>query len=272
MARTIQISRDQRNERLENSKKVHYVSAFNMINEHRSWRPGKLHLFIGPTGAGKSTLTRTLLADGLNTTAKTRENLGIWLSEESEDEFITEINTVNFPDEMACRLYVTSEQNNEYSSLENWMLSLKNFVDSHAIKILFIDNITTSLFYNDAKPEVQGRITRSLKRLAQVCNIPVIILAHTSSDVTETHPKLINLENIRGSKNLTNMVEFAYIIQPFYYEGERHNFIRIAKHRGQHVKNRLFKFYYYERVKMFGKDEAKSFEAFKQLFLKRERL
>lgn len=273
MARTIQITRTERERRLEQSHGQQFYSAFNLLNEHNGWRNGKLHLFIGPTGAGKSTLTRTLLMDSLMGKGKDSSHfVGNWLSEESEDEFITEINEIKIPDSLACRLFIQSEQDNSYETIEAWMMALKNFVDENKLSILFIDNITTSQFYMDAKPDVQGRITRALKRLAQVCNIPVVIFAHTSAEVTETHPKLINVENIRGSKNLPNMVEFSYIIQPFYYEGERHNFIRIAKHRGQHIKERLFKFYYYERVKIFGKDEHKSFESFKQLFNKREKL
>lgn len=272
MARTVFITGDERERRIEQAKTSKWISAFDMINEHNGYREGKLHLFIGPTGAGKSTLTRTLLVDALNSTVKTGEKIGAFLTEESIDEFITEVNFVKLPEHLGTRLIVESEQDLNFRDATEWMLFLKRFVDEHELKILFLDNITTSEFYNDARPEEQGRIVRGLKRLAQVCNIPVIILAHTSSEVTETYPKLINLENIRGSKNLPNMVEFAYIIQPFIHEGERHNFIRIAKHRGQHVKNRLFKFFYYERVKIFGKCEAKSFEGFKELFSKRERL
>lgn len=271
MARTAAISSSERYRRIAEAKDQRFFSAYPLLNEHNGWRDGKLHLFVAPTGAGKSTLTRSLLLDSLVSEGNKFKS-GVWLTEETIDEFVTEINHIDMPDKISSRMVIESEQEMKFSSVEQWMLELKKFVEENGLDLLFLDNITTSIYYNDAKANEQGRVVRSLKRLAQIMDIPIVILAHTSSEITETYPRLINLENIRGSKNLPNMVEFAYIIQPFIYEGQKHTFVRIAKHRGQDVKERLFKFYYYSSKKVYGKCEVKPWEQFKELFNKRERL
>jgi energy-coupling factor transporter ATP-binding protein EcfA2 len=271
MAITITISGAERERRLGEANNQRFFSAHGLLNEHNGWRDSKLHLFIGPTGAGKSTLTRSLLLDCLVGT-NNKFIAGLWLSEETTSEFITEINHVKIPDHIGDRVVVESEQEMEFKTCNNWLLSLKSFIEKNNLDILFLDNITTSIFYNDADSKEQARIARALKKLAQIMDIPIVILAHTSAEITETYPRMINLENIRGSKNLTNMVEFAYIIQPFFHHGEKHVFIRIAKHRGQDVQNRIFKFYYYCNQKIYGKSEPKPFDQFKELFNKREKL
>ena len=140
------------------------------------------------------------------------------------------------------------------------------------LEILFLDNLTTSFCYMDRPISEQSIASKAIKELAIKHNIPIVVIAHTGADITENFPQMIEMNHIRGSKTIVNLAEFFYILQSFYVGTERHNILRISKHRGQEVSDRLYKLYYYSKFRLFGKDEILAFGALKEIFKQRNRL
>lgn len=250
----------------EEKLKTKFPSAFRFLNAHKGWREGKLHTILGVSHGGKSTLVRTIIIDAL----EGKNQVGIILSEESEIDFLIETSDSGF--DKFDNLNIYEELSKDFSSASEYMSKVETFIIEYGIKILFLDNITTSFCYMDRKVGEQGIIAKAFKNLAIKYNIPIVIVAHTGAHVTEYYAGLIETNDIRGSKTIVNLSEFFYIMQSFFVGDQRHNTLRIAKHRGQVVMNRMYELYYYSKVKIFGKDELIQFKELKEIYKNRNKL
>jgi ABC-type Mn2+/Zn2+ transport system ATPase subunit len=57
-----QINPENFKQRKEDNETFFYqATSFNFLDDHYGFRPGKVHMFVGPTGGGKSSLVRTIL-------------------------------------------------------------------------------------------------------------------------------------------------------------------------------------------------------------------
>ena len=96
---------------------------------------------------------------------------------------------------------------------------LETLVQQEEFDILIYDNPTTSIFYGES-PSQQSEVASRLKQLAKKQDVPIFMVAHTKSTVTDQYQGLIEDADIRGSKKLTNLVEFLYVFQRFSVESQ----------------------------------------------------
>lgn len=253
---------------MHESKKTDYKTHYNFIRAHNGYRKGKIHLAIGPSSGGKSTLTRSLILDFL-LSLKFDEFVHVHLSEESEIEFLIEIGSTGLGFDKIKQIIITSEQDNEYKNENDLFLKLNESLSNNKVMGLFFDNITTSFCYIDKKTSTQADISLKIKKLCKINNIPIILIAHTGGDSTMASSRLIEMNDIRGGKSLTNIVEFMYILQPIFVENTRYNIIRVVKHRGTTLTNPYFKLEYSSKSKLFTCDTSIEFKEFKGIFNKR---
>lgn len=259
----------------EDSSKIQWLTHFNFLKQHNGLRNGKLHVFLGTTGAGKSTLTRTLICDCLSN-LKGSKNAGIWLSEETVQDFKLEFSRSGY-EQCTDNFILTSELYPEIrkriTTPESFLNVVSKFIEKFKLKLLFLDNITTSFSYiNGRGIEAQNKIANGLKDIAAKYGIPLVVIAHTNAEISDNFNGIISSNHIRGSKMLTLVAEFLYILQRVIIGDEIHPLIRIEKHRGQDVKKNLFQLGYVPKRRIFAIDSPVGFDEFKELFKNRNKL
>jgi hypothetical protein len=254
---------------ISESKKIENKSGYRFIRAHGGYRNGKIHMAIGPSSGGKSTLTRSLIIDFL-INLDDNEHIHVHLSEESSEEFLIELGSTGLDFKLIKKIKITSEQDDNHGdSAEKMFLMLNESLSDTKTRAFFFDNITTSFCYMDKKTEQQAKMGRWLKALAKSHNIPVILIAHTGGDSTMANSRLIEMNDVRGGKSIVNLVEFMYILQPFFVNEKRHNMVRVVKHRGFNVEAPYFQLEYAAKPRMFTCDKNLTFKEFKELFKER---
>lgn len=248
-------------------RKTEFNSTFSFLKAHNGWKRGNVHTVLGVSHGGKSTLTRTLIIDALDSG---KRNVSVVLSEENEIDFLIELTDSGFG--KYENLFVHEELDKTYLSVKEYLNRLEMFLIESQADILFLDNLTTSFCYMDRKVAEQSIVAKALKNLAIKLNIPIVVIAHTGANVTEHYAGMIEMNDIRGSKTIVNLSEFFYILQSFFVGDKRHNTLRIAKHRGQNVVDRMYELFYYPPVKIFGKDEMLKFADLKEIYKNRNKL
>jgi ABC-type iron transport system FetAB ATPase subunit len=264
---TLYFTNDDQQQYEDKLKQVHAHSRLGFLNAHNGLRRASLHLVLGTTGGGKSTLVRTLLRD-IIFNPQNELSVGIWLSEETVDDYKRQV-AYGMPSH--DKLLTT----NAYSELDSKIVSEMTFfewLEFYRPDVLIFDNITTSALYNDKTAKEQGSFSKKLKEATTRLNIATIIIAHTDAKATDSMGRLINLNDIRGSKNLANLVEFAYILQRFEVNDGFYPTIRVVKHRSQELVHGLYFLQYDKRIRSFSGDLAIDFKKFKEMYTQRNRL
>ena len=252
------------------SLKTQFTTDLTFLGEHNGWRRGNVHVLLGASSGGKSTLLRTCLIDALSSNNGSLK-VGVVLSEESKLDFLTELNFCGAITPLLKRLLVFSEQDNpgEIKTQRDWFKHTKTMVEAGEIDILFFDNLTTSITYEAMTVKEQSNMAIALKRFASAMGIPVVIFAHTSAEISETYGRIINMNNIRGCKTIVNLSQFFYIMQSFYTNDARYNTLKITKHRGQEVKDNLFQLIYEPKARVFKESIRLKFDSLKEIFKER---
>jgi ABC-type proline/glycine betaine transport system ATPase subunit len=83
---TLYFTNDEQQQYDDKTKLVHAHSKLGFLNAHNGLRRGSLHLVLGTTGGGKSTLVRTVLRD-IIFNADNQLSVGVWLSEETVEDY-----------------------------------------------------------------------------------------------------------------------------------------------------------------------------------------
>lgn len=211
---------------------TYFNSKFNFLIEHKGFRPGKFHLFLGPLGNGKTTVSKSLLVDMVNNNPDC--TIGIFFSEEGKKDFLSEVSR-----HTVLRKLVKDGKINFLSEVDldqNFGIKELLFEIEELLKwsdILIIDNLTTSKVYLDRNTKDQADIARDLKRIVKKYNKPMIVFAHTSGSTDSS--RLLENNDIRGSKTLVNMAEFIYIIQRFETSEGKLTTLRTTKSRGSNT-------------------------------------
>lgn len=270
MARIARLSESEKKSKLAEQDTERFLSTWPLLQQQNGWRAGKLHIVIGPTGAGKSTFVRSLLLDFVFTNKE--HHAMVALSEETSEDFMVDFNRIPFKSDEPDRVLVLSEQDENFKSFREYGKHIEFQIEEAGIDLLVVDNLTTSEFYSEKKPDQQMVISKFWKSLAQRMDIPVILIAHTSAEVTENYKSLIVPEHIRGSKNVINLAEFVYVLQPINMGSSRSLYLRVCKDRGQDVKDKIYRACYHESKRVYGKIEVQTFHDFSEAFKQRNKL
>lgn len=265
-------------ELISESKEVYARSVFNFLSEHNGYRPGKIHLLMAPTSAGKSTTMRSLLWDYcLNTYDDPLKcRVLVWLSEESSADFRMEYAKLKESNLKTRNIHIVSEQDKEMS-LNNRKRLFEHAINTINPHIIFFDNLTTSEFYAEKTPKEQQDFAKYLKQVAKIKWIPIVPIAHTSGGV-QLGTRMLEVNDIRGAKGVVNLAEFVYILQTLNVydevEGVTKKFpiLKIHKHRGYVIKNSLFQFKFNPLTLSFQQDRVINWEEFKNIFNKQNKL
>lgn len=249
------------------SKTEMFKTGFNFLKAHNGLREEKMHLFMASTGAGKSTLTRSLILDCLKNNAD--KNILLVVSEESIDDVKAEFSRTDLIDIEKPNLFIIAEQT--YPE-ENFLLRLGEYIKNNNIHVMIYDNITTSFLYNDKKASEQFKIAKELKKITQHNFLVSILIAHTNAEINDNCSRLINENDIRGSKSIVNLVEFLYIMQRFELSGHFYPTIRIKKHRSQDPDDKMFRLVYNKATKLYQSDLKITFKEFKEAYDGRDKL
>ena len=250
------------------SKEVQFRSSLGFLNAHNGLRRGSFHLVLGTTGGGKSTLVRTLLRDFLFKKENDGLSVALWLSEETVRSYKQQLAKSMPSHDILLNAHAQSEQeiiNVKELSLFEWLNTLQP-------DVLIFDNITTSELYEAKKPDEQIRFAKKLKAFTQKTNCATILIAHTSAEITDSVERLLTVNDIRGSKAISNLTEFAYILQRFEVGETFFPTIRIVKHRSQDLVHNLYLLNYDKRIRAFRDDTAIQFDKFKEVFSARNKL
>ena len=264
---TLSFTEKEQNEFEASLNEIHFSSKFGFFNTNRCPRRGSLHLLIAGTGAGKSTIVRSVLRD-LLFHPKNDPIICIWLSEETVEEYRAMFS-------MGVPSHERLLNTNAYSEQDNMEVSELHFfewVSMISPDILILDNITTSKFYEGKRPDDQAKFATKLKHLIKDIHCAGIIIAHADSQQTAQRGGLLDVNNIRGSKTICNLAEFAYLLQTFETKSTRYSTIRIAKSRTQDVLHPIYLLQYEGRTRSYIADMPIEFEKFKEAFNERNKL
>lgn len=253
---------------IDENEHVYFNSTFNFLNAHNGFRKGNIHTFIGTSHGGKSTLIRSIIIDILCNTSKPK--ILLWLSEESRLEFLTEFTRGGFRDYEDNQLFIYSEMDDQSSQSGRVLSSIARIIKENKIDIVLYDNITTGELYMDKQAREQSLAVKSIKRMALNLNIPMIIVAHTGSNINDNNKHLIDMNDIRGSRTLTNVSQFFYIMQAIKIGEIICSTIRVVKHRGQEIENSIFRLKYAGSRRIYAADVPIIFADFKELYKKRD--
>lgn len=265
-ASKIELNKDDMLKYKVDNNKTYFETGLGFLKCHKGIRPNKMHLLLAPTHAGKSTLARTIITDFIYKN-KGKKVLLI-LSEETKEDFESELSNAVDADEIISNIHVYSELTWLDESPEEMMKFISEFVDLKGISLLFFDNLTTSRMYNDRSVKEQSQVSSWLKQITK--QVAVFAIAHTLG--SDFNNRLLDENDIRGSKTITNLTEFLYILQPIYVGDRTFQFINIKKHRSQEVKNKFYMLIYSHDLKVFSQAQAVSFDDMANIFRQRNQL
>jgi len=226
--------------------KYYFRSGLDFLVQHNGYRPKNIHLVIGPAGAGKSSLLFAQIFDLIKFNSKTLGDtckIGLYLSEEKIERFKNSLVKMGLygaeksklTDFLSCFSEKEFKMKNNILKLhgETIIKILREFIKRENIKILFIDNLTTTDPYLDDRHEEISPMAKQLSSLADEFNIPIVIYAHTKGEVNGPD---FTMEDIRQKKTITNLAEFVYLVHRFN-STEIPSFLQTRKYRGYPIKN-----------------------------------
>jgi len=247
-----------------------FKSSFQFLRAHLGLREGKLHLLIGTTGGGKSTVVRSIILDFLK--YNPTKNILLILSEETKKDLKGDICKTEFMQLKEPNLFIFSEQEENVTTVKDYFVTIENVIKENKIHALVFDNLTTSAIYNDKKPDEQFRISKIIKSLTQKYYLASLVIAHTNSQVSDNSRDLIEPNDIRGSKSIANICEFLYILQRFILSGYFYQTLRINKHRSQAPEEKIFRLNYSKVTNLYDYDMPITFKDFKEANNARDKL
>ena len=256
-------------ELVKESKKVYFSSSFKFLQNHKGWRPKKIHFLIAPTGAGKSTLLRSLILDVVENNPK--KKILLYLTEESLQDFWTELAQSGFDLNKFRNITAISEQSYNDNEMVSAFKRFKFYAEEYRPDIIFVDNLSTMTCYGD-DIKAQPKVIKAFKKMAHFLSLPIFILGHTSAEIKEGFQGMIDMSHVRGIKKSTIESEFVYTLQPVTINETRKSFLSIKKSRGQEIKKSLFQLYYHKGAKIFAGDKDLNFDEFKEIFNQRNKL
>jgi hypothetical protein len=251
--------------RIIDKKTIIRSSKFKFLMSHNGLRNKSMHIFLGNSHGGKSTIARTMLKELFST----KEKIFLWLTEESVDDYETEMYQAGIKLEKGM-YHVLSEIDYHDKFL---LKTVWNEIVNNNITMLFIDNITTSPWYGDDTKLQKDKIY-AIKEMVEKTGICAVIMAHTGGDVRSNFKNLIDQNDMRGNKTPINVTPFLYILQQFDVKQPTgvdtiYSTVRVKKHRSYSVDKVYYRFIYDPDDRIYISDREINYEDIKR-YLKGE--
>lgn len=236
-------------------------SPFRGLNEiTRGWRRGKLYVFAGRPGMGKSSF---LMTEAMYM-AKMGIPVALFTQEVAIEEYTDNIiaSYTGVPADVIATGKMDANQYSRYvkatGDLSKWPLTIddtsgltpsqlrlrcRQLRHERGLRAVFVDYIQLMSGGNEVKygnrDQEIGYISRSLKELSKELEVPVIAAAQLSRSVEQREDKRPQLSDLRESGNIENDADFvAFMYREDYYLRPATppiispTEIAIAKHRG----------------------------------------
>jgi len=260
-----QINPDNFTERKKDNETFYYeASSFKFLDDHYGFRPGKVHMFVGPTGGGKSSLVRTIA----NKMCRRHKILLLATEEDAADLETTmayakeKINHDNFfiVEENGI-LEITKNNLKDYNG---YVRQLEWELEIHKPDLFIFDNLTTSKMY--AENDDCLSFFTAIKKLLKDKGIPFIVVAHTASRVH--NGDFFEATDIRGNRFCAINSEYLYCLYRFVDECDGHityaNFVYVGKARTHDNINTPYRVWFDKETKQYISDEKYTHESFKK--------
>lgn len=253
---------------------VYFNSNFYFLRAHNGIRPSALHGIIGTKGSGKSSLVKNLIIE-----CAMQDRTMVWLSEETNVQYFG--NIFNYlGDEVYSsiknRLSIVSERqmpisaggdNAHKANLE----ILKSAVFNDSIKVLFIDNLTSSFLYA-GNPAQQAMTADFLTTMCKEMHISIFYIAHTKKEITNNFNRLLTSEDIRGTDRVPINTEYMYTMQRYDSDDKIATILNCVKSRDFNASGNLYSLFFDTELMTYVRDSKISFEDFKEVFKNRNKL
>jgi hypothetical protein len=257
------------------SKIQFYPSRFNFLKDHFGLRPGMSHILLSTTGAGKSTIFRSIVLD-----AATEHDVMLYSSEESSRDLSLMFGRSKTSTEITNKIHLLHDtdlvKKIKPNNGKQWAARVLDFFNKNKCTAFFFDNLTTSIFYTGLRPEHQVEFWTRLETIFERIRVPLFVVAHTANGVSDMSGALILPDDIRANKTPTNRAQYCYCLQKFLVEEngtERiYPFIRVAKSRQHENQGKIYHLDYNALKKEYTCDRQVSYNFFNTQFINRFRL
>lgn len=248
-----------------------FGTCFNFLRGHNGIRPGNLHGLLATTGAGKSSLIKKLASE----CAEFCKVL-IWLSEETAEQYQAMINRIVTNDEITKNILYVEEKKMHpdlFQDIETFLKYFEDKIVESNCGVIFVDNATTSYLYSDQiGARGQNKVARFLSKITQKYNRPVFYAAHTGKGIYDNMDRLINIEDVRGNRQLATQTEYFYIINKITVNEKQYKILRVAKHRHHDEACGFFLLSWDSEKKFYTGDTKIEFNKVNEIFLARDKI
>jgi hypothetical protein len=168
---------------------------------------------MGTSGQGKTTIARSVMTD----IAK-HHKIFFYGSEETLEQTQAMFSLRGTENEVLKNFFFCHELDIKKEcngDVNEWLRLLELKIMNERCEVLFFDNITTSCFYDGAKPDVQSKVVDGIMQILKSCNVAGFFIAHTANGVKDDQQALFSTSDVRGGKAITNRAEFVYAYQKF---------------------------------------------------------
>ena len=213
-----------------------FKTIFNFLNCHSGLQAGHLHLLLGRTNKGKSTLILSLILENIINGHKVllflSEGLKSDVKKVIEASLSTKYKEQSIIKETINRLLVVKDSDldtpNETLNARLWINSLFKIVKEQQVKIVYFDNFSTCSF-SDSAPEIQAQFIRSLNSITENLEIPVLGTVHPAKTVSPE--KELGLDDIRANSAFINIPSNIYALNDLSNIDNTKRVIKILKLR-----------------------------------------
>jgi energy-coupling factor transporter ATP-binding protein EcfA2 len=234
----------------ERKATVHFNSKFKHLMDHNGFRPGELHLLVGPKGGGKSSLFRNWIIESV----AQGKIVYVRLSEDKRLDYLDEMATF-FSDRnfhLMKNLIIDTEKDLTESEFANYFPDLEMKVKNSGADIVFYDNLTSSrISMQGVSKEADNAV--KLRFMADKLDLPMVVAAHTEKAFKSN--SVASGDNVRGNQTISNVAAYIYGITVFFNHPEKPTIIFTdkARHHGK-ANKKYYKIDFSVEMATFTKD------------------
>jgi hypothetical protein len=258
----------------EDSKVKHFFTSLQHLDSHFGIRKGVYSVIMGTPSCGKSGLAKLY---GIQASCTPHTKVLFWLSEESKAKYAVGMDL--YCEQMGIDLgqiafFEEKSINKDLVRTHKTFLGyFKEVVCASGADLVIIDNITSSRFYGPATTlKEQGETVEFFKEFSHDLDIGLVVVMHTSSDVSDNMGRLFTTEDVRGLKSISIEAAYFYALQKFTRNGEVYTFLRTLKHRFHQQASGTFLLKYDSKFAMYVGDNKVDFNKVKEIFNESDRL